>query len=73
MGWMEFIMSIIEKFRENQYQAYIAAGMKDPVLIQEYIKIAENFIFNDQQFTQDEHNEMKRRLVSLVQSPPKTP
>lgn len=39
------------KFRSNLYQAYIASGLQDPVLIQEYIEIAESFIFNSNKIT----------------------
>jgi transcription termination factor NusB len=33
------------KFRAELYKTYIASGLQDPVLIQEYIEIAESFVF----------------------------
>jgi len=40
-----------KKFRSNLYQAYIASGMHDHTLIQEYIAIAESFVFNSNKIT----------------------
>ena len=44
VGWVEFIEMTKEKFRANLYTAYISSGMHDPVLIQEYIRIAEDYV-----------------------------
>ena len=40
-----------KKFRANLYQACIASGMSDPALIQEHIKIAESFVFDNNKIT----------------------
>ena len=51
-----------EELRANLYQAYIASGYQDPVLIQEYIKIAESYVFDQKEFTQDDHEILIERL-----------
>lgn len=48
---MEFIEMNRKVMRAKLYQSYIAAGIQDHVLIQEYIKIAESFIFDQKQHT----------------------
>ncbi|MGX5699539.1 hypothetical protein ACWKWF_08045 [Acinetobacter kookii] len=40
-----------KKFRANLYQTYIASGVHDHALIQEYIKIAEAFVLDNQEIT----------------------
>jgi len=51
-----------EDFRANLYQTYITSGMQDPVLIQEYIKIAEEFVFDSKQHTSLQQTELIERL-----------
>jgi|GEM_PF-1122575 hypothetical protein len=52
----------IEEFRAKLYQTFIASGMKDHVLIQEYIKIAESFIFNQKQHKKLDQENLNKRL-----------
>lgn len=40
-----------KKFRAELYKSYIASGLQDHALTQEYINIAENFVFNDMKVT----------------------
>ena len=40
-----------KKFRANLYQAYIVSGVHDHALIQEYIKVAEAFVLDNQEIT----------------------
>ncbi|WP_017401047.1 hypothetical protein [Acinetobacter radioresistens] len=40
-----------KKFRAELYKAYVASGMHDHALIQEYIKVAEAFVFDNQKIT----------------------
>ncbi|GAB00759.1 hypothetical protein HWI77_11685 [Acinetobacter venetianus] len=42
-------------FRAKLYQTYIASGMRDHSLIQEYIKAAESFVFHNSQITVSRH------------------
>lgn len=51
-----------EEFRANLYAAYVSSGMHDPVLTQEYIRIAENFIFNNQVFTITDSKNLVQKL-----------
>ena len=48
---MEFIEMSKKKFRAELYKAYIASGVHDHALIQEYIAIAESFVFNNNKIT----------------------
>lgn len=64
VGWMEFIKMTKEEFRADLYKAYVAAGMHDPVLVQEYIKIAESFVFNDQIFTISDSENLAKKITS---------
>ncbi len=58
---MEFIEMNRKVMRAKLYQSYIAAGIQDHVLIQEYIKIAESFIFDQKQHTKlDQKNLIKK-------------
>ncbi|AYO54169.1 hypothetical protein [Acinetobacter wuhouensis] len=50
-------------FRAELYKTYVASGMTDHVLIQEYINIAEAFVFNKSQLTMSEFNELMERLA----------
>ena len=59
---MEFIEMSKKKFRAELYKAYIASGMHDHALIQEYIKVAESFVFDQKEFTQDDHKVLIERL-----------
>lgn len=50
-----------EEFRANLYQTYVSTGMHDHVLIQEYIRVAECFVFDHKQYTKlDEENLIKK-------------
>lgn len=40
-----------EEFRANLYQTYVSSSVCDPVLIQEYIRIAESFVFDSHEIT----------------------
>lgn len=51
-----------EEFRANLYQAYIASGMHDPVLVQEYINIAESFVFDKKVFTKSDDLVLREKL-----------
>lgn len=51
-----------KEFRANLYQTYVASGFQDPVLIQEYIEIAESFVFDQKKFTQDDHQTLVKKL-----------
>ncbi|WP_165382311.1 hypothetical protein [Acinetobacter wuhouensis] len=52
-----------EEFRANLYQTYVSAGMYDPVLIQEYIQIAESFVFDKLKFTQNDLKALSERMA----------
>ncbi len=50
-----------EEFRANLYQTYVSTGMNDHALIQEYIHVAESFVFDKKKHTKiDEENLIKR-------------
>jgi len=51
MGWMEFIKMKRKEFRANLYQTYVASGIHDHALIQEYIEVAEAFVLDNQKIT----------------------
>ncbi|KAB1852264.1 hypothetical protein F4W09_14790 [Acinetobacter tandoii] len=55
-------MTIVE-FRADLYKTYIASGMQDHVLIQEYINIAEAFVFHEKKFTKSEWEQLTRKLA----------
>ena len=61
---MELIIMTKEEFRANLYTAYIASGMHDPVLTHEYIRIAENFVFDGQVFTIKDSKELAKKVSS---------
>lgn len=63
MGYLEFIEMTREEFRANLYQTYVSSGMHDHVLIQEYINIAEAYVFDDQQITTTDQEAMVSRLT----------
>jgi hypothetical protein len=44
-GGLDGVFTMKNKFRAELYKTYIASGLQDPVLIQEYIEIAESFVF----------------------------
>ena len=50
------------EFRANLYQTYVSSGIQDHVLIQEYIKIAESFVFDQKEFTPSDHKVLIERL-----------
>lgn len=64
VGCMEFIKMNKKDFRAKLYQTYIASGMRDHMLIQEYIKIAESFVFDKKQHT----NLEKEKLIKKFQN-----
>ena len=50
-----------EEFRANLYQTYVSTGMNDHALIQEYIHVAESFVFDKKKHTKiDEENLIKK-------------
>ncbi|WP_180005142.1 MULTISPECIES: hypothetical protein [unclassified Acinetobacter] len=51
-----------EEFRANLYQTYVATGMHDQVLIQEYIEIAESFVFDQKKYTQENQEVLVKKL-----------
>ena len=51
MGYLEFVKMNKKKFRAELYKAYVASGMHDHALIQEYIEVAESFVFNSNKIT----------------------
>jgi len=51
-----------EEFRANLYQAYIASGLHDPVLIHEYVNIAESFVFDGKVFTKSDERALLEKL-----------
>ena len=61
MGCLESFKMTKEEFRANLYQTYVSTGMHDHVLIQEYIQVAESFVFDHKQCTKlDEENLIKK-------------
>lgn len=63
MGCLEFIEMTREEFRANLYQTYVSSGMHDPVLIQEYIQIAESFVFDRVKFTQSDFELLTKNMA----------
>ena len=51
-----------KKFRAELYKAYIDLGLHDHALVQEYIKVAESFVFDKKEFTQDDQKVLIERL-----------
>ena len=51
MGCLEFVKMSKKKFRAELYKAYVASGIHDHALIQEYIKVAEAFVLDNQEIT----------------------
>ncbi|QZM13390.1 hypothetical protein ABVS_2763 [Acinetobacter lwoffii] len=62
MGYLEFIEMTREEFRANLYQTYVSSSVCDPVLIQEYIRIAESFVFDGKQHTAIQQAELIEKL-----------
>ncbi|RGD93951.1 hypothetical protein [Acinetobacter sp. SWAC57] len=54
-----------EEFRADLYKAYIASGMRDPVLIQEYIEIAESFVFHQKKLTKEAYEDLVEKLSKI--------
>lgn len=53
------------KFRAELYKTYIASGLQDPVLIQEYIEIAESFVFYQKKLTKKAYDELVEKLSKI--------
>lgn len=52
-----------KEFRASLYQTYVASGTYDHVLIQEYIKVAEAYVFDGKQLTITDQEAMVSRLT----------
>lgn len=52
-----------KKFRSNLYQAYISSGIHDHVLIQEYIEVAESFVFNNLKITVSTSRALNEKII----------
>lgn len=52
-----------EEFRASLYKTYISSGYQDPVLIQEYVQIAESFVFDKKKFTQADYRLLKKNIT----------
>lgn len=63
MGCLEIIIMTREEFRANLYQTYVSLGTHDHVLIQEYINIAEAYVFDNKQLTITDQEAMVSRLT----------
>ena len=59
------------KFRAELYKTYIASGLQDPVLIQEYIEIAESFVFYQKKLTKKAYDELVEIISKARMAGPK--
>lgn len=62
-GWVvEFIKMTRTEFRADIYKIYVASGMQDHVLIQEYVKIAEAFTFDQKDFQPSDQKALMEKV-----------
>lgn len=54
-----------KEFRADLYKAYIASGFKYPILIQEYIEIAEAFVFRQEKLTKEAYEDLTEKLSKI--------
>lgn len=52
-----------KKFRANLYQAYVSSGMRDHVLIQKNIEIAESFAFDKHEITAFDLRKINQAII----------
>lgn len=64
MGWMESFKMTREEFRSNLYAALITTT-QNPIVIQEKIKIAEEFVFQDTMVSSERLDAMDQTIKAV--------